>query len=180
MNRKELSTLSRALIFAARKHRDQRRLDQVASPYINHPISLMHVLIEEGGINSTEVICAALLHDTVEDTETTHEELMELFGESVAGMVLEVTDDKQLEKQARKRAQVEHAPHLSIGAKAVKLADKISNLRDLIHSPPDGWSMARRQAYFDWALEVIDGLRGDHPVLEAIFDSHYEQRPAGE
>jgi guanosine-3',5'-bis(diphosphate) 3'-pyrophosphohydrolase len=173
----ELALLLKALAFAAHKHRDQRRKDADASPYINHPIALADVLVNEGGITDVEVICAALLHDTVEDTATTHEELLDAFGTRIARIVAEVTDDKRLPKAERKRLQVEHAPHISRGAKLVKLADKIVNLRDVLERPPAGWDLQRRREYFDWAKQVIDGLRGIHPRLEAAFDAAYAGRP---
>ena len=177
----ELALLLEALAFAAHKHRDQRRKDAEASPYINHPIALADVLVNEGGVGDVEVICAALLHDTVEDTATTHEELVDAFGSRIARIVAEVTDDKALAKAERKRLQVEHAPRLSREAKLVKLADKICNLRDVAERPPAGWDVARRREYFDWAKQVIDGLRGapgeDMRRLEAAFDAAYERRP---
>ena len=166
-----------ALQFAAQKHRDQRRKDHAASPYINHPIQVANVLWREGGVHEPAVICAALLHDTIEDTETTADELVEHFGRRITGMVLEVTDDKLLPKAERKRRQIEHAPHLSRAAKLVKLADKICNLRDVAASPPPTWPLRRRRAYFDWARKVVDGLRGVHPRLERVFDAAYADRP---
>ena len=172
----ELGLLLRALSFAAHKHRDQRRKDVQASPYINHPIALADVLVNEGGVTDVEVLCAALLHDTVEDTATTHEELVDAFGARVARIVAEVTDDKTLPKADRKRLQVEHAARLSPEAKLVKLADKICNLRDVAERPPASWDLARRREYFDWAKQVVDGLRGAHPRLEAAFDAAYGMR----
>jgi guanosine-3',5'-bis(diphosphate) 3'-pyrophosphohydrolase len=166
-----------ALQFAAHKHRDQRRKDMEASPYINHPIALANILWVEGGVHDPAVIKAALLHDTIEDTETTPEELKERFGRKVASIVDEVTDDKSLLKAERKRLQVEHAPHISREAKLVKLADKISNLRDLGASPPKTWPKSRVREYFDWAKSVVDGLRGVHPRLERIFDEAYTRKP---
>jgi GTP diphosphokinase / guanosine-3',5'-bis(diphosphate) 3'-diphosphatase len=160
----------KAVAFAAEKHRHQRRKDAAASPYINHPIALADVLANEGGITDAEVLCAALLHDTIEDTETTIEELRAAFGAAITGFVLEVTDDKDLAKDERKRLQIEHAPHISRQAKLVKLADKICNLRDILESPPADWDLARKQAYFDWAARVVAGLRGIHAGLESIFD----------
>jgi guanosine-3',5'-bis(diphosphate) 3'-pyrophosphohydrolase len=173
----ELALLFKALAFAAHKHRDQRRKDADASPYINHPIALADVLVNEGGISDVEVLCAALLHDTVEDTATTHEELLDEFGSRIARIVAEVTDDKRLPKAERKRLQVEHAPHISHEAKLVKLADKLANLRDVAERPPAGWDLQRRREYFDWARQVIDGLRGAHPRLEQAFDAAYARRP---
>lgn len=176
-----MKKILRAAHFAAHKHRDQRRKDQVASPYINHPLALAHVLSNE--IKDTldeDVIVAAILHDTIEDTDTTPEEIHAAFGQQVLDMVLEVTDDKRLPKAERKRLQIEHAPHLSEGAKLVKLADKICNLRDMHASPPDQWPLSRRIEYFDWAKAVIDGLRGTHADLERLFDEAYSKRPQAE
>jgi guanosine-3',5'-bis(diphosphate) 3'-pyrophosphohydrolase len=172
-----LRQFTSALAFAAHKHRDQRRKGKEASPYINHPIGLVHVLVHEGGVDDPDVLCAALLHDTIEDTKTTEEELAEHFGTEIAGIVAEVSDDRSLEKRERKRRQTEHAPHLSERARLVKLADKICNLRDIGEYPPDDWSLERKQDYFDWAKSVIDGLRGVSPTLEAVFDATYAKRP---
>jgi len=174
---KELALLFRALAFAAHKHRDQRRKDAEASPYINHPIALAEVLAGEGGIIDVEVLAAALLHDTIEDTATTAEELRAEFGERIAAMVEEVTDDQKLPKAERKRLQIVHAAALSPGAKLVKLADKICNLRDVAERPPAKWDLQRRQEYFEWARRVIDGLRGTHAKLEAAFDAAYLRKP---
>lgn len=165
-----IAAVLKAAQFAAEKHKSQRRKDADASPYINHPLALANVLATEGNIDNPDVICAALLHDTIEDTDTTAEELSALFGSKVASIVLEVTDDKSLEKHVRKQRQVEHAPHISKEAKLVKLADKICNLRDILASPPADWSPERKQGYFDWAAKVVAGVRGVHPELEAVFD----------
>jgi guanosine-3',5'-bis(diphosphate) 3'-pyrophosphohydrolase len=163
-----------AVRFAANKHRNQRRKDAEASPYINHPIELAHVLANEGGINDPVVLCAALLHDTIEDTETTAEELTEAFGLEITNVVLDVTDDKSIKDKAkRKQLQIEHAPHISPKAKLVKLADKICNLRDIASTPPADWTQQRKAEYFDWAKKVVEGVRGTHPRLEGIFDETY-------
>ncbi|MDP3439583.1 MAG: HD domain-containing protein [Azonexus sp.] len=172
-----MNRLVSALAFAAHKHRDQRRKDAVASPYINHPIALANVLANEGDIDDERVLIAAILHDTLEDTETSEQEIIREFGQEIASIVLEVTDDPLLPTAERKRLQVEHAGKISRQAKLVKLADKICNLRDIASSPPAGWSVARQRAYFDWAKSVIDGLRGVHPVLEEIFDEALRHRP---
>lgn len=165
-----------AVAFAAEKHRNQRRKDEEASPYINHPIALAELLASVG-VEDVTVLQAALLHDTVEDTNTTFKELGERFGEEIQGIVREVTDDKSLPKEERKRLQVEHAAELSRGAKLVKLADKVCNLRDIAVSPPAGWSIERKQKYFDWAKSVVDRMRGTHPELESLFDIAYAARP---
>lgn len=159
-----------AATFAADKHRRQRRKDAEATPYINHPLSLATILAREGGIADAEVIAAALLHDTVEDTETTPAELEARFGANVAGMVAEVTDDKSLPKLERKRLQVARAAHKSPGARLVKLADKIANLRDIAASPPVDWDAARKAEYVRWASDVVAGMRGTNAALEAAFD----------
>jgi guanosine-3',5'-bis(diphosphate) 3'-pyrophosphohydrolase len=175
----DLELILHALEFAAHKHRDQRRKDVHASPYINHPIALANILVNEADIHDPEVICAALLHDTIEDTQTTADELEAEFGAVVRDIVLEVTDDKLLPKTERKRLQIEHASQASPKAKLVKLADKISNLRDIAASPPASWSLTRQQEYFEWAKAVIDGVRGANAKLEAAFDDAYARKPRG-
>jgi guanosine-3',5'-bis(diphosphate) 3'-pyrophosphohydrolase len=175
LQRLDLASILKAAAFAADKHRMQRRKDADASPYINHPLALAHILCSEGGVTDTAVLVAALLHDTVEDTETSPDELKREFGPEVAAIVAEVTDDKALPKEERKRLQVAKAATKSEGAKLVKLADKVSNLRDIAATPPADWPLERREAYFRWAKEVVDGLRGVSPHLEAAFDAAYEQ-----
>jgi guanosine-3',5'-bis(diphosphate) 3'-pyrophosphohydrolase len=161
--------LLEAVAFAAEKHRHQRRKDAHASPYINHPIALASLLKREG-VDDVAVLCAALLHDTIEDTRTTPEELRTHFGELITAIVLEVTDDKTLPKSERKRLQVLHAGTVSHRAKLVKLADKICNVYDMVAAPPADWGVERKREYLRWAKEVVDGLRGAHPALERIFD----------
>lgn len=166
----------KAVAFAAEKHRNQRRKDKDASPYINHPIALANMLANEGGVSDVSVLCAAVLHDTIEDTATTSEELEDFFGAPIAQIVLEVSDDKTLDKRVRKQLQIEHAPHISPDAKLVKLADKICNLRDMLASPPADWPTERKVEYFAWAGQVALGLRGAHPDLEAILESLIERK----
>ena len=165
----------KAVAFAAEKHRKQRRKDADSPPYINHPIALANVLANEGCVDDPAILCAAVLHDTIEDTETTAAELEELFGCQVASIVLEVTDDKSMGKHVRKQRQIEHAPHLSPEAKLVKLADKICNLRDILTSPPADWPAEHKQAYFNWAAKVVASVRGVHPQLESDFDGLYRR-----
>ncbi len=172
-----MKQLMTALAFAANKHRNQRRKDAEASPYINHPIALANLLLNEAGVEDQRILVAAILHDTIEDTDTTEQELVKHFGKDVADIVVEVTDDKTLPKAERKRLQIEHAAHISRRAKLVKLADKICNLRDIAASPPADWSVDRKREYFDWAKKVVDCLRGVHPGLEHLFDKAYEARP---
>jgi guanosine-3',5'-bis(diphosphate) 3'-pyrophosphohydrolase len=173
----ETGLLVRALAFAAERHSRQRRKDVDASPYINHPIALANVLVNEAGIENVEVLAAAILHDTLEDTETTVADLDAAFGPRICRIVLEVSDDKGLPKAVRKQLQIDLAPQLSHEAKLVKLADKVCNLRDVATAPPVGWPLERRQEYFDWAKQVVDGMRGAHARLEAVFDAAYAQRP---
>lgn len=173
----DIGLLLRAASFAAHKHRDQRRKDADASPYINHPLTVATVLREGGGVEDVAVIAAALLHDTIEDTDTTYAELRGRFGDEIAEIVAEVTDIKWLKKTSRKRLQVSKAARASHGAKLVKLADKISNLRDIVASPPSDWSLARKREYFDWAKQVVDQIRGTNMRLERRFDQLYRQRP---
>ena len=173
----DLKLIFKALEFASVKHKDQRRKDAESSPYINHPIALAKLLCVESGITDTKVICAALLHDTIEDTETTAEELRYRFGKKITEIVLELSDDKNLTKEKRKQLQIEFAGHASKQARLVKLADKISNLRDIINTPPADWSIKRKQEYFDWAKQVVNGIRGTNSILEKEFDRLYQLKP---
>ena len=166
----ETTLLLKAVKFAADKHRTQRRKNAMASPYINHTIDVAEMLVRVGQVSDFNVIVAALLHDTLEDTETEPEEIQNVFGETVLSLVVEVTDDKNLPKHVRKELQVQNAPHKSDGAKLIKIADKISNLSDIIDSPPAGWSLQRRIEYLNWAERVAIGLRGVNPALEQLFD----------
>jgi guanosine-3',5'-bis(diphosphate) 3'-pyrophosphohydrolase len=172
-----LTLILKALDFAALKHRDQRRKDAQASPYINHPIALANVLVREGGISEPAVLAAALLHDTLEDTQTTAAELRAGFGDAITRVVEEVTDDKRLLKAERKRLQIEHAATISREARLVKLADKICNVRDMANHPPAKWDLVRRREYFEWAKAVVDRMRGVHPGLERKFDEAYALKP---
>jgi GTP diphosphokinase / guanosine-3',5'-bis(diphosphate) 3'-diphosphatase len=167
---KVIPLLFKALAFSAKKHTKQRRKDLDQSPYINHPIALANILSKRGIVDEN-VLCAAILHDTIEDTETTEKELIEEFGKKITYIVLEVTDDKNLEKSVRKQKQIEHAATISHEAKLVKLADKIANLTDILDSPPSDWSMERKNEYFQWAKAVVNNLRGTHSGLEKDFDS---------
>ena len=167
----EIAKLLQALKFAAEKHRDQRRKGAHQPPYINHPIEVCEQLVRVGKVTDLNILLAAVLHDTVEDTETKPEEIEALFGKRVREIVAEVTDDKSLPKAERKQKQVEHAPHLSTEAKQVKLSDKISNIREIAADPPDGWSRERKLEYLAWGERVVNaGLRGVNADLEKLFD----------
>lgn len=166
----DLTLLLRALHFAADKHRDQRRKDAAASPYINHPIAVAEVLARVGGVHDIHVLAAAGLHDTVEDTQTTFDELEREFGAAVRALVAEVTDDKSLGTDERKRLQIEHVAHASAGAKLIKLGDKICNVEDVTNCPPPDWSGERRLEYLAWSERVVAGCRGTNAALEGRFD----------
>ncbi|MEM8694906.1 MAG: HD domain-containing protein [Pseudomonadota bacterium] len=174
-HRNALHLLLEAAHFAADRHRDQRRKGRGAVPYVNHPLDVA-ALLAEHGIDEIDLLAAAILHDTVEDTDTEIEEIEQRFGPHIAAIVGEVTDDKSLEKAERKRLQIEHAPHKSREAKLLKIADKTCNLRDLIAAPPD-WPIDRKRDYFDWAARVVAGLRGQHDGLDQAFDDAMAQRP---
>lgn len=159
-----------ALRFASLRHSKQRRKGADASPYVNHLIEVAELLVRIGGVHDVQVLEAAILHDTVEDTETTLDELEKTFGARVRELVRDVSDDKSLPKAERKRLQIEHAPHLSHDAKQIKLADKISNVREIGASPPDNWDVTRRRDYIDWARAVVVHCRDANPALAAEFD----------
>jgi guanosine-3',5'-bis(diphosphate) 3'-pyrophosphohydrolase len=162
--------LLKAVSFAAHKHRNQRRKDVSGTPYINHPLMVIRLMSEVGGLQYKDALIAGALHDTVEDTDTTPEEIEELFGEIVCSLVMEVTDDKLLDKGVRKQLQIVHAPHLSPNAKIIKLADKTANVTDIAHLPPIGWSVERRLEYLSWCQKVVAGCRGTNRALEMLFD----------
>jgi guanosine-3',5'-bis(diphosphate) 3'-pyrophosphohydrolase len=165
-----VAEILKALAFSALKHRDQRRKGPEASPYINHAIEVAEVLTRVGNVQSVVVLKAAILHDTIEDTETTPSELERRFGSEVARIVQEVTDDKTLPKEQRKRLQIERTPGLSADAKQIKLADKICNVSDVIHATPEGWSLQRRREYLEWTERVVAGCRGCNADLERYCD----------
>jgi guanosine-3',5'-bis(diphosphate) 3'-pyrophosphohydrolase len=163
-----------ALRFAAEKHKHHRRKGGRDIPYINHPIGVATLLATIGGVTDSDVLAAALLHDTVEDTDTSPEELNRLFGPVITAIVLEVSDDPDLTSAERKATQVREAPFKSPQAKLIRLADKTCNIHDIAHEPPPTWSDERRLAYFDWAEQVVAGLRGSNAALEAEFDLRLE------
>ena len=163
--------LLKALRFSAEKHNDQRRKDAKASPYINHPIQVAEVLWSIGEVRDINLLVASLLHDTIEDTDATPDEIRAAFGEEVLSLVLEVTDDKSLPKAVRKELQVTNAPRKTYKAKMIKLADKISNVGDILTSPPVNWSTERMKEYLLWSERVVAGLRGANEKLE----NHYDQ-----
>lgn len=165
---KNAHILIKAAWFAAEKHKNQRRKNVEASPYINHPIKVAGIL-SDAGVEDEEVLAAALLHDTVEDTDTTPEELEENFSRRIRVMVEELSDDKSLEKAERKRLQIEHAAGVSEGAALIKLGDKIANIEDIITFPPKGWDLQRRREYLDWAEKVVQNLPGVNRLLEDRF-----------
>lgn len=173
----ELSTavvILKALHFAAKKHRDQRRKDIEASPYINHPIEVAELLARVGRVTDPVTLQAALLHDTIEDTQTTPGELEQMFGPEVSRVVQEVTDDKRLPKAERKRLQVVHASQLSERARQIKIADKISNVQSVTKTPPAHWSLERRMEYLNWTEQVVAGCRGSNEALEKFYDQALE------
>ncbi len=171
----DIAFLLSALRFSAEKHTHQRRKSEQRIPYINHPIEVAEVLSREGRISDPWILAAALLHDTVEDTDTSLNELAQHFGEQVAHWVAELSDNTCLSKQQRKQQQILNAPTASIVAKQIKLADKICNIKDITYAPPVGWSLERKRAYLQWAHAVVAGLRGCNPRLEAYFDQILNQ-----
>ncbi|MBP2229157.1 (p)ppGpp synthase/HD superfamily hydrolase [Azospirillum agricola] len=168
-----LLDFARALDFAAHKHIDQRRKGVRAEPYVNHLSEVALLVAEATGGADPVVVIAALLHDTLEDTDASYEEIERLFGPEVVKVVAETTDDKRMSKAERKQHQIDAAPTASTRAKLVKLADKVSNLRSMAASPPADWPLTRKVEYFEWAHAVVAGLRGTDARLEALFDRAY-------
>lgn len=160
-----MQTVLEAVYFSSVAHTDQRRKDSAKSPYINHPVEVMNIL-SRYGVKDVDTLCAAVLHDTVEDTVVTEQDLVEKFGQNIAKIVMECSDDKSLPKEVRKQKQIEHADHISDSAKLVKLADKISNLSGLLTNPPTSWSEDEIKGYFFWALAVCRKLMGLNEKLD--------------
>lgn len=171
----DIKRILRAVKFSAEQHRNQKRKGADAAPYINHPIEVAETLARIGNVNDADILIAAILHDTVEDTGATPEQIEEMFGSRVRGFVEEVTDDKSLPKQERKQKQEEHAPHLSPEAKQIKLSDKSSNIREIAANPPEDWSHERKIEYLNWGERVVAGLRGVNKDLENYFDEILKQ-----
>lgn len=167
----QLDAIFEAAVFAARKHQGQVRKDDHASPYITHPLTVAREIYATGKVYDQQILVAAILHDTIEDTKTTQEELRQLFGEDVLSIVLEVTDDKSIQKERRKQLQVIHAPQLSYAARIIKFADKLANCRDILLMPPKDWDLVRRQDYIQWSADVLAQVRGTNPPLESAFDA---------
>lgn len=158
-----------AAIFSADRHRDQRRKGVRETPYINHPLEVSERIVRVGGVDEVEVLIAAILHDTIEDTETTAAEIEQHFGPTVTALVLEVTDDRSLTWMERKRLEIEHASGLTPRAKLIKLADKICNVEDTENNPPSSWSRQRRRDYLDFAEQIALGCRGNNAALDTEF-----------
>ena len=169
--------ITAALDFACRKHVHQRRKGENREPYINHLAEVAHLVAQATGGDDADLIVAALLHDSVEDQGVKREEIAERFGEDVAALVMEVTDDRGIPRADRKQAQVDHAAHISPRAQVLKIADKTSNLRSVLNSPPN-WPLARKRRYFAWAKAVVAGARGTNMDIEEAFDAAYENAVA--
>lgn len=170
-----IDKLLEAISFAATKHKDQRRKGTNAVPYINHPIAVAKLLTDVAIVYDMDILQAAILHDTIEDTETTKEELFMKFGKEVTDYVIEMTDDKSLPKSERKRLQIVNAPHKSKSAKLIKLCDKICNITDVMNDPPIHWSLERRKEYYDWAEEVVKALDCENYSLIRVFEKRISE-----
>lgn len=177
-----ISVILRSLDFAATRHRSQFRKGEEKTPYINHPIQVANLLINEAGETDPVLLAAAILHDVVEDTVDSVEErdliigeIRSIFGDEILSLTMEVTDDKTLVKEERKRLQVEHAADKSVRAKKLKSADKIMNIRDLINCPPLGWTRNRVLDYLNWCEKVNEGVRGVNGKLDSLFEEVLKQ-----
>lgn len=164
-----------AASFAARAHAQQKRKGAAAEPYINHLIEVAELVAASGHQADVNLIMACFLHDVVEDTPVTRQQLADLFGEDVASLVMEVTDDKTLPKETRKARQVETAHKKSPRAQTLKLADKISNLRSMLTSPPRDWDAKRKLEYFHWAQAVVSGFTSPNPYLLREFENTFQR-----
>jgi (p)ppGpp synthase/HD superfamily hydrolase len=168
-------TLLRALHFAAEKHQNQRRKGRGRSPYINHPIAVAYTLSEVGLVTDSTTLAAAILHDTLEDTDTEPAAIEDLFGNAVRRLVEEVTDDKELPARQRRKMQIDNISRASVSAKLIRLADKICNLHDLICDPPEQWSLQQLLAYLEWTVRVVNRCRGHNAALDRCYDDILNQ-----
>ncbi|MEZ5850843.1 MAG: HD domain-containing protein [Hyphomicrobiaceae bacterium] len=167
----DIGLILQAAHFSADKHRDQRRKGFRNTPYINHPLEVAERVQRIGGIEDAEILAAAILHDTIEDTQTSLDELTRLFGRRIAGLVAELTVENQgIHWADRKRNEIDDAPHLSPDAKLIKLSDKTSNVADTVENPPSEWTLQRRRDYLEFARLVADGCHGVNAALDAEFD----------
>ena len=169
----DIVLLAHAADYAARQHIGQRRKGERAEPYMNHLTEVAALLAEATGGTDVTLLAGGLLHDTLEDTDATYEDLEQRFGPEVAALVAEVTDDKSLPKEDRKRLQIDKTPAKSRRAKLLKIADKTSNLRSMVSSPPKGWTPDRLRDYVGWAEQVVRSCRGLNITLDAAFDKAY-------
>ena len=162
--------ISEAAELAARRHNGMARKGRGNEPYINHLAEVANLLaaVTEGA--DPELVAAGWLHDTIEDTETTREELAERFSERVADLVVECTDDMSLPKPVRRERQIADAPHKSPDAKLIKIADKISNIRARILPNPSDAERDDLIDYVTWAEKVVAGCRGGNAILDRTFD----------
>lgn len=180
MTSQEIQNICSGIDFAAEKHRFQTRKNKEKTPYISHPIGVAYHLMEVGEVRETSMIIGALLHDTVEDTQTTFEEIENKFGKQVVSLVRELTDDKSLSREARTRFQVINASHKTKEAAQIKLADNLFNLNDLYNNPPSDWTQTRIDRYYEWAQSVIDRLpeANDrlHSAVEEIINQYWEKQ----
>ncbi|MCA6363679.1 MAG: bifunctional (p)ppGpp synthetase/guanosine-3',5'-bis(diphosphate) 3'-pyrophosphohydrolase [Bacteroidetes bacterium] len=165
-----MKLISDAILFAAVCHNGQYRKDG-KTPYINHPLEVMHHLAHIADVKDTELLCAAVLHDVIEDTHATAAEIEKRYSKRISQIVEELTDDKHMGKTERKLMQVENAHLLSPEARLIRISDKICNVHDMHFAPPQNWHTTERLNYITWALSVVDQIRGTDARLEKAFDN---------
>jgi guanosine-3',5'-bis(diphosphate) 3'-pyrophosphohydrolase len=173
-NETPAAAILRAATYAATQHGIQKRKDKTGLPYINHPLGVAEILARVAQVTDPLTLQAALLHDTVEDTDATPEDLERQFGSKVRDIVMEVTDDESLPKPERKQRQIDNAPNLSREARLIRIADKIYNCSEIRPDSPHEWSLEKKLAYLSWAETVVSRIRGTHPELERLFDETVE------
>jgi (p)ppGpp synthase/HD superfamily hydrolase len=170
-----LRLVSEAADFAARRHSGMARKGRGNEPYVNHLAEVANLLATATDGTDAELVAAGWLHDTVEDTKTTREELAQKFSKRVATLVADVTDDMTLPKDQRRQQQIIDAPNKSPGAKLIKIADKISNIRARILPQPGQDEREDLIDYVGWAEKVVAGCRGVNAALDRNFDETVKQ-----
>ncbi|MFZ9848658.1 MAG: HD domain-containing protein [Flavobacteriales bacterium] len=164
-----LQLLFKALNYSAEQHKAQRRKGMESVPYINHPIKVTNIITQFIPDASDDLICAAILHDVVEDTDATIDDIKNKFGDAIASIVQEVTDDKSISKAESRRKQIENAPKLSYNAKIIRVCDKISNVRDICGENIPDWDYKTKIEYLNWAEQVVYALDKFHEELQFAF-----------
>jgi len=166
LNEKDAEAVLGAAIFATEKHKSQVRSNEKKTPYIIHPIEVADLVMKIGHVYDKDVLITALLHDVMDDTQTTYEQITSLYGTKVSSYLEEMTSKQGLSLKEQKKQQIMQAFRQNPSVAIIKLSDKLSNLKTLATSPPPSWSRDRIDQYFQWAQTVIENLPESNQLLK--------------